>query len=63
MGGIDDYDYAYDEVRRECAENIAHELEQAGYVVAGRPTPDPADTRQQKRDRLYRNQTLFSWTD
>jgi len=63
VGGIDDYRYAHNEVRRECAENIAHQLEQAGYIVAGRPTPDPADTRQQKRDRLRRNQTLFSWTD
>ena len=63
VGGIDDYDYAHDEVRRECAENIAHELEQAGYVVAGRPTSDPAAVRQQKRDRLRRNRTLFSWTD
>lgn len=63
VGGIDDYDYAHDEVRRECAENIAHEMEQAGYIVAGRPTPDPADTRQQKRDRFRRNRILFSWTD
>jgi len=63
VGGIDDFDYAHDEVRRECAENIAHQLEQAGYVVTGKPTPDPADTRQQKRDRFRRNQTLFSWTD
>lgn len=62
VGGIDDYDYAHDELRRECAESIAHELEQAGYIVAGRPTPDPADAREQKRDRFRRNQTQFSWT-
>jgi hypothetical protein len=63
VGGIDDYDYAHDEVRRECAENIAHQLEQAGYIVAGRPTPNAVDTRQQKRDRFRRNRTLFSWND
>ncbi len=63
VGGIDDYRYAHDEVRRECAENIAHQLEQAGYVVAGKPTPNGADTRQQKRDRFRRNRTLFSWND
>jgi len=63
IGGIDDYRYAHDEVRRECAENIAHQLEQAGYIVAGRPAPSAADTRRQKRDRFRRNQTLFSWND
>jgi len=63
VGGIDDYDYAHDEVRRECAENITHEMEQAGHIVAGKPAPDPAETRQQRRDRFRRNRTLFSWTD
>jgi len=63
VGGIDDFDYANGEVRRECAENIAYELERIGYVVTGRPTPDPPLVRQQKRDRFRRNRTLFSWTD
>ena len=63
VGGIDDYRYAHDEVRRECAENIAHQLEQAGYIVKGKPIPNAADARQQKRDRFRRNRTLFSWTD
>lgn len=63
VGGIDDYRYAHDEVRRECAENIAHQLEQAGYIVAGRPTPSAADTRRQKRDRFRRNRALFPWND
>jgi len=63
VGGIDDYRYAHDELRRECAENIAHQLEQAGYIVAGRPTPSAADSRRQKRDRFRRNRTLFSWND
>jgi hypothetical protein len=63
VGIIDDYHYAHDEVRRECAENIAHQLEQTGYIVVNKPKPDPVDTRQQKRDRFRRNRTLFSWSD
>jgi len=63
VGGVDDFDYAHDEVRRECAENIAYELERIGYIVTDKPTSDPAVVRQQKRDRFRRNRTLFSWTD
>ena len=63
VGGIDDFDYANDEVRRECAENIAYELDRIGYIVAGKPTLDPADAREQKRDRFRRNRALFSWID
>lgn len=62
-GGIDDYVYAYNEVRRECAENIAYQMEQAGYIVVNRPTVEPADTRQMKRNRFRSNLNLFSWKD
>ena len=63
VGGIDNYRHATDWVRRECAENIAHEMEQAGYIIKGKPIANAADMREEKRDRLRRNQTLFCWTD
>lgn len=62
--GIDDHDYAYNDIRLECALNVAHELEQAGYEVHGRPEYNDAIAhRWLKRDRLKYNLRLFSWTD
>ena len=62
--GIDDHDYAYNDVRLECALNVAHELEQAGYEVHGRPEVDDASTRRfYRRAQLRLNLYLFSWID
>lgn len=39
IGGVDDYNYAYDEVRHDVAEEVAYELEKKGYTVVNRPEP------------------------
>lgn len=60
--GIDDYDYARDDVRHDIASEIASELEDDGYTVTHRPDP-VKQARQDKRDRLKRNLNLDCWTD
>jgi hypothetical protein len=37
LGGIDDYDFAADDCARDCAWNVAAQLEADGYTVAGKP--------------------------
>lgn len=60
--GIDDYDYARDDVRHDIAGEIADELEDDGYTITHRPDPI-RQHRQAKRDRLKRNLTLDCWID
>lgn len=57
IGGVDDYDYAYNEVRHDVAGEVAYELEKEGYTVANRPEPR----------KFYRaggrNMTMDAWKD
>lgn len=50
--GIDDYDYAKQEVGPEIAGEVAHKLEADGYLVTGRPIVE-----------LHRGRSLESWRD
>ena len=58
--GIDDADYATYEIRPEIADNIAAELEEAGFTVTGRPARI-YPTRQSKQARIYYNLQLQNW--
>jgi len=60
--GIDDKDYAEREIVPEIADNVAAELEKAGFTVNGRPKrvyPSRAD----KQARLRYNLQLQNWKD
>lgn len=60
LWGIDDSDYAERDVKPEIADNVAAELEKAGFTVTNRPIrvyPSRAD----KQDRLRRNAALQNW--
>jgi hypothetical protein len=65
LGGIDDYDYAKNEVVGDIADNLAYALEQAGYTITGRPEAGGphSEIRKNRRDNLHRNLSLFSWMD
>jgi len=57
--GIDDYKYANDDVRYECAHDIAAQMEADGFIVENRPDPD----NQKKANYLYRlrhNANMFN---
>lgn len=45
--GVDDYDYADTDVRREMAEDVAAQLEKDGYTVVNRPVDEPRLTARQ----------------
>jgi len=62
LWGIDDDDYAEREVRPEIADNVAAELEKAGFTVTGRPTR-VYPTRQDKQARIQRNLQSQNWRD
>jgi len=54
LGGIDSYDYAQ-ECADECARNVAHEMEQAGYVVENIPPAKQYSRVEMMRDQIHRN--------
>lgn len=60
--GIDDYGYAYSDVRHDIAYEVAAELEEDGYTVTHRPDPIKQD-RQARREQFKRNLLLDCWTD
>ena len=53
LGGVydDEGDYL-EEVKREVAENVAHELESQGFEVFNRPEAKPRDKRAEFRRNL-----------
>jgi hypothetical protein len=65
--GIDDYDYAYRDVRCEVADEVAYEMEQDGYTVANKPVfvhmKGRNQTKEEYRAMLKRNLRLDCWTD
>jgi hypothetical protein len=58
-GGIDDYDYADTEYRRELADELAYELEKDGFVIIGKPDPAVA-TVANRKDELTRKINMFN---
>jgi len=65
LWGIDDPDYAEREVKEEIALEVAHQLEKAGYTVAGKPDRQAAylrHRREVKQGQLTRNLAAQNWT-
>jgi len=65
LWGIDDPDYAEREVKEEIALEVAHQLEKAGYTVAGKPDRQAAylrHRREVKQWQLTRNLAAQNWT-
>ncbi len=65
LWGIDDPDYAEREVKEEIALEVAHQLEKAGYSVAGKPDRQSAylrHRREVKQGQLARNLAAQNWT-
>lgn len=60
VGGVDGYDYATGECRREVAENIACELEGEGHIITNKPDAS-AERRQAKIYNLKYRQNMFNW--
>ena len=59
-GGIDDYDYADTEVRSECADELAAQLEADGFIITGKP--EPVNTYLENRKyHISRMIGLFNW--
>lgn len=63
--GIDSYEFARGEMRTEIAGNVAHALEQRGFIVVGMPTKEQrqVEYRKNRRDSLRRNMQMFTWKD
>lgn len=63
LWGIDDSDYAEREVK-EVALEVAHQLEEAGYTVTGKPDRQAAynaQRREVQKDRIARNMAAQNW--
>lgn len=63
LWGIDDDDYARNEVVPEIADIVADQLEEAGFTVNNRPERGPYPSRRDKQIRLRYNLALQNWKD
>jgi len=61
--GIDDEDYAKQEVVPEIADAVADQLEKAGFTVNNRPIREPYPNRASKKTRLQHNLNFQNWSD
>lgn len=62
LWGIDNEDYAEREIKPEIADNVADQLEEAGFTVTGRPAR-VYPTREGKIQRLRHNLQNQNWSD
>ena len=61
--GIDDDDYARNEVVAEVAGKVADQLEKADFTVTGCPDREPYPSREAKRARIRRNLNIQNWSE
>jgi hypothetical protein len=61
--GIDDHDYAHREVVDEIADEVAAQLEKAGFTVTNRPVRPDYPSREAKQERLRRNLNIQNWVE
>ena len=65
LWGIDDYNYAEDKVKPEIADNVASQLEKAGFTVTGRlvlyPEHQAHERRKTIQERFQRNLNSQNW--
>jgi hypothetical protein len=65
LWGIDDYNYAEDEVKPEIADNVVSQLEKDGFTVIGRPVPTfEHQTRERRKaiqESFQRNLNSQNW--
>jgi len=61
--GIDDDDYARREVVHEIADEVADQLEKAGFTVTDRPVRPDYPIREAKQERLRRNLNIQNWVE
>jgi len=61
--GIDDNDYARDEIVPEIADEVTGWLEKAGFTVTGRPERVPYPSRKAKRMRIHCNLNMQNWSE
>lgn len=65
LGGIDDHDYATEDIVPELCGQIAYALEQDGFTVTGKPGETEEEKKQYKlaikRAQLCRHLNMFNW--
>jgi len=61
LWGIDDEDYAEREVKPEIADNVADQLEKAGFTVTNRPERGPYPSREGQQARFRYNLNIQNW--